>query len=230
GGDLSKRLPAWQWGLSDDGAWKALDKNSASDADLWFAYTLLEAGRLWKVAEYTRSGLAMLALVEVEEMVDLPGFGTMMLPGKTGFDKDDKRWRLNPSYLPIPLLRRFELEAPSGPWTALAENTAKMLARTALHGLAPDWLAYRTGQEGETDFIDDPDKGPIGSYDAIRNYLWAGMTPMSDPLFGSLMQSLGGMVALTHDRGAPPESVDTRTGAAKGEGPFGFSAALLPYF
>lgn len=46
--DLSSRLPAWSWGKNDDERWGILDNNSASDADLWIAYTLGEAGRLWE--------------------------------------------------------------------------------------------------------------------------------------------------------------------------------------
>lgn len=46
-GDLSARLPAWQWGKRPDGVWGVVDDNSATDADTWLAYTLLEAGRLW---------------------------------------------------------------------------------------------------------------------------------------------------------------------------------------
>src|SRR5688572_10477750 len=34
-GDLSRRLPAWQWGRAEDGTWRVLDANSASDSDLW---------------------------------------------------------------------------------------------------------------------------------------------------------------------------------------------------
>ena len=30
-----------------------LDPNSASDADVWMAYSLVEAGRLWKIPCYT---------------------------------------------------------------------------------------------------------------------------------------------------------------------------------
>src|SRR5512140_2824396 len=46
-GRLAERLPAWSWGQRRDGSWGALDANSASDADLWTAYALLEGGRLW---------------------------------------------------------------------------------------------------------------------------------------------------------------------------------------
>ncbi len=227
-GDLSKRLPAWQWGQAKDGSWGVLDDNSASDADLWFAYVLLEAGRLWDRADYTQSAHDLLELVEQQEVQDLPALGMMLLPGKHGFAHKDS-WRLNPSYLPVPLLRRLELEFADGPWAAIARNTVKMLARVTPHGLAPDWTVYQINENGKASFAVDPDKGAAGSYDAIRNYMWAGMTPMADPLFRAAMISLDGMVALTRDAGVPPESVDTQTGEAQGEGPYGFSAALLPY-
>jgi endo-1,4-beta-D-glucanase Y len=230
GGDMSVRLPAWIWGVDDEKAWRVLDENSASDADLWFAYALLEAGRLWSRPDYTRSAHALLRLVETHEILDVPGLGWMLLPGKEGFVTPGKEWRLNPSYLPLPLLRRLELEYPAGPWKDIARNTAMVLARVTPYGLAPDWTAYQAPQAGNGSFVADPTKGATGSYDAIRNYLWAGMTPMSDPLFRAIMISLDGMVPLTRDKGAPPEKVDTLTGQATGEGPFGFSAALIPYF
>ena len=47
GGDLNRQLPAWQWGRDKAGHWQVLDSNNATDADLWIAYSLLEAGRLW---------------------------------------------------------------------------------------------------------------------------------------------------------------------------------------
>jgi endoglucanase len=44
-GALSTHLPAWLWGHEAKNQWGVLDHNSASDADLWMAYTLLEAGK-----------------------------------------------------------------------------------------------------------------------------------------------------------------------------------------
>jgi endoglucanase len=84
-GDLSANLPAWLWGKDKDGTWKALDSNSASDADLWMAYTLLEAGRLWNAPLYTSVGKGMMARIAATEVANLPGFGLMLLPGQTGF-------------------------------------------------------------------------------------------------------------------------------------------------
>ena len=75
----------------------------------------------------------------------------------------------------------------------------------------------------------DPVTGPIGSYDAIRVYLWAGMTASSDPLAAPLLRALNGMDTALKLRALPPEMVDLTTGVGRGDGPFGFSAALLPY-
>src|ERR1700736_2107968 len=51
------RLPSWQWGKKPDGSFGVLDPNSASDSDLWIAYDLLQAGRLWNERSYTQLGL-----------------------------------------------------------------------------------------------------------------------------------------------------------------------------
>ncbi len=78
-------LPSWLWGKDKDGTWRPLDPNSASDADVWMAYTLLEAGRLWNVPSYTGLGNGMLNHIAATEVADLPGFGLMLLPGGQGF-------------------------------------------------------------------------------------------------------------------------------------------------
>jgi endo-1,4-beta-D-glucanase Y len=52
-GDFTAQLPAWQWGRRDDSSWGVLDANPASDADVWIAYTLGEAGRLWQQRRYS---------------------------------------------------------------------------------------------------------------------------------------------------------------------------------
>jgi endo-1,4-beta-D-glucanase Y len=93
GGDLQTHLPAWLWGKNKDGEWKTLDPNSASDADIWMAYTLVEAGRLWKIPVYANLGRQMMAQIAKTEVADLPGFGLMLLPGPTGFQHDRRPGR-----------------------------------------------------------------------------------------------------------------------------------------
>jgi len=229
-GDIRKNLPGWIWGMDEQGGWRLLDINSASDADVWFAYVLLEAGRLWHDDRYDAEARLLLTNISTREVADLPGLGKMLLPGFQGFVRPDNLWQLNPSYLPIPVLRRLANAAPQGPWDEIANNTATLMKGASRHGFAPDWVAYQGATAGSGSFVVDPIKGDLGSYDAIRTYLWAGMTPAGDPLAGHMLQALKGMVSATRGNGIPPEKVQTMTGQTSGAGPFGFSAALLPYF
>ncbi len=237
GGHVEGRLPAWFWGQAPDGSWRVLDDNSASDADLWIVYSLLEAARLWQRPDYERDARLLLAEVERREVAEVPGLGTMLLPGERGFVHDEGKnenrrlsWHFNPSYQPLPVLRRLAAAAPAGPWGRIADNTLTLLQQsTPPGGFAPDWVAYTIDASGQGRFGPHPTKTDLGSYDAIRTYMWAGMVPRSDPLAQALLPPLRGMAAATAATGVPPESVHVATGQASGTGPFGFSAALLPY-
>lgn len=230
GNNLETQLPAWLWGQSKDGTWKVQDANSASDADLWFAYALLEAARLWQKPEYEADARQLLARVKQQEVLELPGLGAVLLPGPVGYVQPDHLWRLNPSYLPIPLLRRLAQFEPEGPWQAIAQSTAQLLAHAGPRGFAADWVGYRGVSDTRGLFVSDPFKGDTGSYDAIRVYLWAGMTASADPLAQPILDNLSGMASATASSGIPPERVNVAQGTTEGHGPFGFSAALVPYF
>ena len=223
-------LPAWLWGQGKDGVWKVQDANSASDADLWFAYALLEAARLWQKPEYEADARRLLAQIKQQEVTEVPGLGAVLLPGTVGFVHPDHLWRLNPSYMPIPLLRRLAQFEPEGPWQAIAESTARLIAHSGPRGFAADWVGYRGVSASNGLFVSDPFKGDTGSYDAIRVCLWAGITASADPLAQPILDSLGGMASATASTGIPPEKVQVAQGTTEGQGPFGFSAALVPYF
>ncbi|WP_454727513.1 MULTISPECIES: cellulose synthase complex periplasmic endoglucanase BcsZ [Cupriavidus] len=231
-GSLQDKLPAWQWGRRGDGSWGVIDANAASDADLWFAFALLEAARAWREPRYVRQARALLALAAKQEVVSLPGFGAMLLPAPQGFaegtEDGPRQWRLNASYLPVPLLRRLAGADPSGPWGALAAQAGKFVEAVARQGIVPDWSAYRADQGG-TGFLTDPVKGDVSSYDAIRVYLWAGMTPRGDAAGRALMKALAPQAQRMAGRAAPPERMRADSGALEGDGPTGFSAALVPF-
>ncbi|WNC92201.1 cellulose synthase complex periplasmic endoglucanase BcsZ [Paraburkholderia sp. FT54] len=218
------RLPAWQWGRKADGSYGVLDPNSASDSDLWIAYDLLQAGRLWHEAGYTQLGEALATQIARQEMTSLPGVGPMLLPGPQGFQTGGVT-RLNPSYLPLPVLRSLARDMPNGPWGKLADSAYKLIKTTAPQGFAPDWAAWQNGQ-----FVIDPKNGDTGSYDAIRVYLWAGLASPADPLAKPWLAALGGMRARVAQTGFPPEKVSSTTGTASGEGPLSYWGALAPYF
>src|SRR5215831_15027998 len=80
GGDLKSHTPAWLWGRKPGNQWGVLDPNSAADADVWMAYTLLEAGKAWKEPRYTLLGTALAKRIANQEVAQIPGFGAALLP------------------------------------------------------------------------------------------------------------------------------------------------------
>ena len=231
--DLHSYLPTWLWGKSKDGQWKALDTNSASDADIWMAYDLIEAGRLWNVQPYEQTGRAMLALIAKSEVANLTGFGPMLLPGPAGF-QHDQLWTLNPSYLPLFVFDRLAAVDPSGPWSQIAQGIPTLIEQSSRHGFAMDWVDYVPGdgfypavqQQQRTG--GDEVNAPGGSYDAIRVYLWAGMLASGKPR-DRILNSISAMSGYLGNHGAPPEKVNQDGVPGAQDGPVGFSAALLPY-
>ncbi|MCI3207791.1 cellulase [Pandoraea capi] len=227
-GDLTAHLPAWLWGKKDDGQWAVLDTNPASDADMWIAYALGEAGRLWKVRRYTALGALLARRIASEETDFIPGLGRTLLPAPVGFHPAKDLWRLNPSYVPMQVVRRLAGLFPDSGWGQLIASSLKQITLTAPPlGFAPEWAMYRAGRGFEV----DPETQGEGSYNAIRVYLWAGMLAPGGDDFRALMHTFGGMLKYVAAHGAPPERVDTRDGKAKQgheTGGAGFSAALVP--
>ncbi|MGR3909959.1 cellulose synthase complex periplasmic endoglucanase BcsZ [Burkholderia sp. SR8] len=226
-GDLSAHLPAWLWGRAPDGAWRVLDANAASDADLWIAYTLVEAGRLWRERSYTARGALLAKRVLDDETASVPGLGVTLLPGPTGFRLADGQWRVNPSYSPPQVIRGLAARLPDDRrWAALAASTGRVLLDTAPKGFAPDWALYRAG----AGFGPDPQTHAQSAYNAIRVYLWAGMLDRADPLAAPLLARFAPFADYIAAHGAPPEKVDTTTGVAgPNDGNGGFSAAAVPF-
>ena len=224
-GDLSARLMAWKWGRRTDGSWGVIDSNAAGDADLWLAYVLFQAGRRWRDRSLMATADLMQARMEKELGVEVAGVGPVLLPGPQGFVLKSGGWKLNPSYLPLPVLRGLATEVPTGVWAALVTTTVSMIESVTPQYLVPDWVAVRP----ERGFALDPELGYQGSYDAIRTYLWAAMLPTQDPMRKRLLARMKGMRTLVERLLVPPASVNAYSGESEGSGPGGFSAALLPY-
>ena len=226
-GDLTAHLPAWLWGRADDGQWRVLDANASSDADLWIAYALLEAGRAWHERSYTARGAVLARRVLDEETASVPGLGLTLLPGPAGFHPAADVWRVNPSYSPPQVLRGIATRLPDDArWPRLLASTARVLTDTAPHGFAPDWALYRAKQG----FAPDPQTQAESAYNAIRVYLWAGMLDPRDPLAPTLLAHFAPFADFIDVHGAPPEKVDTTNGnAGPNMGNSGFSAAAVPF-
>lgn len=224
-GDLTSRLPAWQWGKREDNSWGVIDGTAASDADLWIAYALNEAGRLWKTQKYTALAELLAARILREETAEIPGLGLTLLPGSKGFHPDEITWRLNPSYLPIQILRRFAVIYPNSDWNKLITTALKIITHSAPLGFAPEWVNYQTEKEFQIDNLTISE----GSFNAVRVYLWAGMLDSRDPAYSMLLKKLAPMGRYVASNGAPPREINVHSGVSNGSGTAGFSAALLPF-
>lgn len=223
-GDLSKRLPAWLWG-KDGENWGPLDTNSASDADLWIAYTLHEASRVWCHPPYAEKAKALGKLIVEQEVQDVEGLGSIVLPGSKGFVKNESV-KLNPSYLPPFLMARLADVWPETPvWTRLYLGSQNLLLSAARTGFYPDWVLYTQGKYAL------PDHDQRGDYDAIRAYLWVGMTPQSTPGLASLRAALTPLISIVEQRKEMPEWTEPITNQVSDQaGPPGFQVAMAPLF
>lgn len=235
-GDLTLHLPAWSWGKAPDGSWKVLDPNPAADADLWMAYALCEAGRLWKVERYTKLGRLMAGRVAHEEVVTIPGVGITILPGAQGFHPDPNTWYLNPSYLPPSLIAYFAKVQPLAPWRQVLDSLPALVRTPG--GYAMDWVKVSaTGVEAsatpaadqEANAKNGPGAPPRGSYDAIRVYLWLGLADPKTPGVKQTLAALPGMALWLNSHPAPPEVIDEQGRMLQPNAPVGFSAAVIPY-
>ncbi len=233
GGNLAKNLPAWSWGQDAHGAWRVLDQNSASDADLWIAYSLLEAGRLWHHPAYTQTGKALLALIARREVAQAPGLGPVLMPGPAQLFSGPGRWILNESYAPLALLLAAAQTDPAGPWREMAANLPMWLQQASPSGFAMNWVEWSNGR-----FTAIASPGPAGtgaggagcgSYDAIRVYLWAGMTNPKTPGAGKILSIFAPMARLLAQGQPPPEVVSPTGAVLSRNSPVGFAAALEPF-
>lgn len=229
-GDLTTHLPAWLWGQRSDGTWGVIDSSPASDADLWMAYTLLQAGHVWHERRFIALGTLLARQILSQETARLPALGWSLLPGPKGFHPSADVWRLNPSYVPLQVLRGLNTALPEqAKWRELIGTSRRLLVETAPNGFSPDWAQYQSAS-GKSGFLPDKATSAMGSYNAIRVYLWVGMLDRADPDAALLLKTFRPMVDYVQKHGFPPETINTVTGKpGPNAGNAGFSAALVPF-
>jgi endoglucanase len=174
--------------------------------------------------------------IAAHEIVSVPGLGTTMAPGPTGFQPKGQTWILNPSYLPPPLLIRLAKVAGGGPWIQVLGSLEPILAHGSAGGFAMDWVsagidgiapAAPPSAGGDSKEVLRPEAS--GSYDAIRVYLWLGIADPATPTVKECLSRVMGMANYMKGHGTPPEKVDAMGNVTAANGPPGFSAAIVPY-
>lgn len=164
------RLLAWRFrpALGVD------DINSATDADLFFAWALLRADRRWP-----GRGLRALAGGVAADIlrVSCRQFEgrTLLMPGAWGFDHAD-HIVINPSYYVFPALEAMASAFPHPAWAALIQEGDRLMAeaRFGRWGLPADWVTLRR-RGGPTE--PQPGRGDRFGDDAVRIPLylaWSG--------------------------------------------------------
>jgi hypothetical protein len=95
----------------------------------------------------------------------------------------------------------------------------------------PELLLPAAVEQGGVDFKQGDTVTPssIGSYEAIRVYLWAGMLDPATPEREDLLKALSGMAKCLRSTAVPPAKIKQDGTIEDPNGPVGFSAALLPY-
>jgi endoglucanase len=91
-------------------------------------------------------------------------------------------------------------------------------------GVAPDMFVVGPGGL----VTQDTERAPSGSYDAIRVYLWAGMSGQDSR---EIVRLIAPYARLISSLGAPPEKVNPATGTAirSDYSPAGYAGAVLPF-
>jgi len=224
-GDLSARLPAWLWGKRDNSTYGIIDSNPASDSDIWIAYALAEASELWNDRRYAVLSSVLASRILREETHYLPELGLTLLPAPYGFKIDKSTWKLNPSYAPLMILKRFSQLYDDSPWLELHNASATMLLKSAKKGYSPDWILY-SSKKG---FHFTRKHNDLGSYNAIRVYLWAGLMADGSMYKRELMNLLEPMAKSISRKGITPLNTYSATGKTSGKGPIGFTSAILPF-
>lgn len=224
-GDLSTRLPAWLWGIDENNNGKILDSNPAADSDLWIAYSLSQAALLWDERRYAVLASVLAQRIIREETTYIAGLGLSLLPGPSGFEFDNNRFKLNPSYSPLFIYQQFSQLYPHSPWQQLHEGSAKLLLKTSQHGVSPDWVMY----DANKGFYFDKKTSDLGSYNAIRVYLWTAMMAQDAPYRQQLIEQFLPFIDTINEQGYVPLNSYAKTGDVDSKkGPAGFNAALLP--
>lgn len=157
------KLFSWLWGENKTGEYTVLDKNSASDADIDIAFSLISAYEKTKNKKYLKSAIPIINSIWEKETRMIGGIRVLM-PGAE--QTQSEKIEVNPSYFSPYAFRVFQKYDTKHDWNKLIDSSyhylAKSMAQTKT-GLPPDWFLIHNNQivlerSSRSDF----------SYDAIR--------------------------------------------------------------
>lgn len=163
----SDGLFSWLWGKSKDGKYKVLDYNSATDADIDIAFSLIAASQIWKEESYSKEAVPIIQSIWNNETRRV-GEHLVLMPGAE--QATAEKIEVNPSYFAPNAFRLFQKYDDEHDWNELIDSSYyyldAVIAKTKT-GLPPNWFFIENDESGEHIVIEDCERGDF-SYDAIR--------------------------------------------------------------
>lgn len=157
------KLFSWLWGKDKDGKYKILDENSASDADVDIAYSLIAGYKKWRNPQYLKDAKEIINAIWEHEIKRV-GDHLVLMPGV--IQTQDKKIEVNPSYFSPYAFRMFNNYDELHDWNTLVDSSYYYLNQvTSLTatGLPPDWFLIENGKI----VLEDSERSDF-SYDAVR--------------------------------------------------------------
>jgi endoglucanase len=178
-------LAAWRWDPTSTS--HVTDTNNATDADLFMAWALSEAGEKWNEPDYTRAGQELAHAIARADVARSP-FGPILTPAAAGFGAKDQRDGpvVNLSYWVFPALEALHKNSQAADWNAVAATGRKLIAEAQFgpRKLPSNWIALGGGVPAPAASFPR-----LFGYDAIRIPLYLAWSGTAQDR--SLLQSYG---------------------------------------
>lgn len=157
------KLFAWLWGKNKDSKYKILDDNSASDADIDIAFSLISAYERWHDKKYLKEAVPIIQSIWDNETRRVGNY-LVLMPGVK--QAKSEKIEVNPSYFSPYSFRVFQKYDDKHDWNELIDSSyfylQNVMSKTKT-GLPPNWFLIKNGQI----VIENSKRGDF-SYDAIR--------------------------------------------------------------
>lgn len=163
----SDSLFAWLWGKNKDGKYMILDNNTASDADVDIAFSLLLAYEKWGNYNYLREALPIIISIWNNETRKVGNFLVLMPGVEQTFSEQIE---INPSYFSPYAFRFFQKYDEIHDWSFLIDSSyyyLEQVTSVTQSGLPPNWFLIDETNGGEQIILEDSERSDF-SYDAIR--------------------------------------------------------------
>ena len=161
------KLFAWLWGKNKYGEYKILDDNTASDADIDIAFSLLSAYEKWNDKKYLKEAIPIIQAIWDKETRRVGNY-LVLMPGVK--QAASEKIEVNPSYFSPYSFRLFQKYDDKHDWNELVDSSYyylnAVMSKTQT-GLPPNWFLVEMGQNGEQIVLENSSRSDF-SYDAIR--------------------------------------------------------------